>query len=271
MPNLTKIEWTDYTSNGVTAVHKVTGKRGWFCDKPDKDGGCPHCYAEGINLRWGNGLKFDKANRDLVEFVIRQNEQRDLLKLNEKKPGSKVFIGDMFDLFQPSIPFQTVHELFDDYDKCSGLNLQFLTKYTARMARFMNERYGDSVPPQFWIGMSSATQHWYDKNIEHLLSVNARILFVSFEPLVESIRADYLERVHWAIIGGESGTKARPCDVAWVRSLIKQCRSQLHTKAFVKQLGSCPHTHGEAPYIESFKGGDMAEWPADLRVREFPK
>jgi hypothetical protein len=83
----------------------------------------------------------------------------------------------------------------------------------------------------------------------------------------------------WIIVGGESGPKARPFDVAWARSIIRQ--GAAHGRAvFVKQLGSNPTSDhrsrppGEEAYwtrvLGHKKGGDAAEWPPDLRVRQFP-
>lgn len=83
----------------------------------------------------------------------------------------------------------------------------------------------------------------------------------------------------WIVVGGESGPGARPFDLAWARSTVAQCR-EAGTKVFVKQLGARPvrritHAPHEgaalAPlHLRDRKGGDMAEWPADLRVRELP-
>jgi len=98
----------------------------------------------------------------------------------------------------------------------------------------------------------------------------------------------------WVITGGESGTNARPCDVRWVRSLVNQCLNA-GVSVFTKQLGACcidddpisrcswpPLTQFRAFSVESDgrlhdqvvlsdpKGGDPAEWPQDLRVRQFP-
>lgn len=103
------------------------------------------------------------------------------------------------------------------------------------------------------------------------------------------------ERLHWVIAGGESGHGARSMDLAWARSLVAQCQSA-GVSPFVKQLGTCPvcanddarrwpsesmplrwdyepHHQGEiAPlHLNDRKGGDMCEWPLDLRVREFPE
>ena len=82
--------------------------------------------------------------------------------------------------------------------------------------------------------------------------------------------------VHWVIIGGESGPHARPCGVGWIRDIIRQCRA-VGVPCFVKQLGRDPQWSAadiEARWYEGFsdpKGGNMAEWPHDLRVRQFPK
>lgn len=113
--------------------------------------------------------------------------------------------------------------------------------------------------------------------------------------------------VDWVIVGGESGAGARPCDVRWVRSIVEQCRAA-SVPVFVKQLGADVRDRNDAGFLGdepdhwpeaiSFedrvehdldgtrdgyqgapvrihlrdrKGGKPAEWPEDLRVREFPK
>lgn len=98
----------------------------------------------------------------------------------------------------------------------------------------------------------------------------------------------------WVIVGGESGPKARPCDVEWIGGIVNQCKDA-GVPVFVKQFGARPiaqcracsthralcrlfgsdegeHGHdGIIPiFMKDRKGGDPAEWPADLRVREFP-
>ncbi len=98
--------------------------------------------------------------------------------------------------------------------------------------------------------------------------------------------SDMPGRVSWVIVGGESGHGARPCDVGWVRSLVRQC-SAADVPIFVKQLGAnyvdAPNGVGgwrarppkdlgiKIRNLNSPKGGDPEEWPADLRVRQFPK
>lgn len=79
----------------------------------------------------------------------------------------------------------------------------------------------------------------------------------------------------WVIVGGESGPGARPCEIAWIRSIVAQCRAA-NVPVFVKQLGSKPYQqYGLAGMLRRFavsgKGGDPSEWPDDLRVREMPR
>lgn len=104
------------------------------------------------------------------------------------------------------------------------------------------------------------------------------------------LRCDEMELLDWLIVGGESGPGARACNVEWIRSAVQQCR-EAGTRCFVKQLGARPYRScgcevrerqggtsrcadcfdGTQPiHIRGRKGGDMDEWPEDLRVREFP-
>lgn len=97
-------------------------------------------------------------------------------------------------------------------------------------------------------------------------------------------------KVHWVIAGGESGPNSRPCQLDWIRSIVQQCKAA-GTACFVKQLGakpvqfgecdcgrvehgrchqSCPSINPQPIKLSNKKGGDPSEWPADLRVREFP-
>lgn len=90
--------------------------------------------------------------------------------------------------------------------------------------------------------------------------------------------------IHWVIIGGESGNKARPCNVEWIRSMLHQC-CMAGVPCFIKQLGSLPYTphpgwdephefngvYDDELELRDSHGGDIDEWPDDLKVREFPK
>lgn len=138
--------------------------------------------------------------------------------------------------------------------------------------------------PNVWLGASVENEEQCDERIEHLTKCPAAVRFVSFEPLLESVDPGFRNwadsekyGIHWAIIGGESGHGARPCHVRWVRLLVEDCQLA-GVPCFVKQLGAnCvgafddnhQRTTGRL-HLSDRKGGDWNEWPADLRVREFP-
>jgi protein gp37 len=82
--------------------------------------------------------------------------------------------------------------------------------------------------------------------------------------------------VDWVICGGESGGNARPFQIEWARSLRDQCKAA-GVAFFMKQMGAKPYhtppsTRGMLPLkLIHSKGEDMAEWPADIKIQEFPK
>lgn len=156
---------------------------------------------------------------------------------------------------------------------------------------------GDFVPPNVWFGVSVESQEYADERIPLLLEIPAKVRFLSMEPLLGPVDVSpYLESVwcgeadpdspgytvpglDWVIVGGESGRGARPCDLAWIRSIRDQC-SAAGVAFFLKQLGARPEPpewwdESTTPHtrrlIRHKKGGDPAEWPEDLRgCRAFP-
>jgi len=162
--------------------------------------------------------------------------------------------------------------------------------------------------PNVWLGTSVENQAAADERIPHLLKTPAAVRFLSCEPLLGPVDLEKYLRcpscksfyrtqgpslgcwdchsaIDWCIVGGESGPGARPCNVAWVRSIVEQCKAA-GAPVFVKQLGSLPYD-GNRPLpfntpcglkemecrfrLRDKKGGSPEEWPADLRIREFPK
>jgi protein gp37 len=164
--------------------------------------------------------------------------------------------------------------------------------------------------PNVWLGVSVEDQAAADARIPELLATPAAVRFLSCEPLIGPVdlrsflpaTLPALDRavsgprggcIDWVIAGGESGPGARPCDLAWIRSIVAQCRAA-GVATFVKQLGSHPHTVRMASdgqqrptccaargctgfdwrrsrVLRDRKGGSPGEWPEDLRVREFPE
>jgi protein gp37 len=173
----------------------------------------------------------------------------------------------------------------------------------------------DALPlPNLWLGTSIEDQSSADDRIPQLLATPAAVRFVSAEPLLGRVNFNPVflraepstafasglvtsdmpawtrlgsKALDWVIVGGESGPGARPCDVAWLRSIVKQCKAT-RVPVFVKQLGAVPvgepWTKANSSWVQmdnhparrrhlvlaSARGGDPSEWPEDLRVREFP-
>lgn len=156
--------------------------------------------------------------------------------------------------------------------------------------------------PNVWLGVSVENQKEANKRIPLLMQTPAAVRFLSCEPLLGALDLTRIMReeedegwifcdnvlqgfrankcgghtdkrwaIDWVIAGGESGPKARPCDIQWIRHLVSQCESQ-HVPIFVKQLGSNPSGLSEGWELHSRKGDVMEAWPEDLfHKREFPE
>lgn len=114
-----------------------------------------------------------------------------------------------------------------------------------------------------WVRPSS-TRKRPTRDVPKLLATPAAVRFVSYEPALGPVDWTAFKGLDWIIVGGEStqGAPARPFDQEWALATIIHCRV-IGAAPFVKQLGSRQGLKDRA-------GADPAEWPADLRVREFP-
>lgn len=168
------------------------------------------------------------------------------------------------------------------------------------LALFVDGWLSGNPPKNVWIGTSVEDQARADERIPELLKIPAAGRFLSLEPLLGPVRlpthlgrvdspgcishGDLRDWISWLIIGGESGHGARPCNVEWIRALVAQGKAA-GVPTFVKQLGARPveafnserYAHDKSiggplqMKLSHPKGGDPAEWPEDLRVREFPE
>ena len=154
--------------------------------------------------------------------------------------------------------------------------------------------HGELAPwplPNVWLGVSVEDQATADERIPALLRLPAAVRWVSYEPAlgpvsftrvvrnfrdgtrsttIDTLRPDFGNALDWIVVGGESGPGARPFDIAWARQTIEQC-ARAGVPVFMKQLGSNAKAGqaGRYPTADT-KGGDMSEWPAELRVRQYP-
>ena len=235
--------------------------------------------------------------------------------------GLRVFVNSMSDLFHEDVPDEFIDKVFAVMAS-SRHTFQILTKRPERMRAYIegfvdargnhaSRRLGCELRwplPNVWLGVSVENQKYADERIPLLLQTPAVVRFISAEPLLGPIRfADVpgfnkagsagveMLRRFWVIVGGESGAKARPMDLAWARSIVQQCKAA-SVAVFVKQAGAFPlvpagrQTHWDYRFVkrpegEQFvehdgehwrmrlldkKGGDIEELPEWARVREFP-
>jgi protein gp37 len=289
----TTIEWRDETVNPLRA--RLNFRVGHHCVKVSA--GCTNCYASQLQARFGLPEFRVDQRRDVEVFFY----GRVLDQVRARKKPTRYFWCDMSDLFGEWVPrewIKAVNGCFVDTPQHTHMIL------TKRAARMREEASLCPFPPNCWLGVSVEDQQTADERIPLLLQAPAVVRFVSAEPLLESVdMSRYLRRafiagetkpstaiggppyavarlsagLSWVIVGGESGPKARPCNVAWIRSVKEQCQ-YAGVACFVKQVGSnpAPLQVEEGRVVERLwlthpKGGDPAEWPEDLRVREFPR
>jgi len=289
---MTNIEWTDETWNPVRGCSRVSA-------------GCENCYAERTAIRMaGPGGHYEGLARKVNGHPVWTGEVRCLPELLDRplrwRKPRRVFVNSMSDLFHEKVPDEFIDRVFDVMERCPQHIFQVLTKRPVRMWKYLSE----AVPvrpeawplPNVWLGVSVEDQATADERIPVLLDTPAAVRWVSAEPLLVPVdMARWLrhgapvypskhayrrrERLDWVVTGGESGPGARPCDVAWIRSIVEQCRAAA-IPVFVKQLGARvsgrvnhPDNEGYGVHdvrLDDRKGGDPAEWPEDLRVREWP-
>lgn len=141
------------------------------------------------------------------------------------------------------------------------------------VATTFHDLIDDKPIPNFWFGTTVENQARAAERIPELLKVPAAVRFLSCEPLLGPLDLSaWLKAggLHWVIVGGESGPKARPFDVTWAEELVNQCAG-FGVPCFVKQLGSKPVDGNlQTPKLKSKKGGDWDDLPFTLRVRQFP-
>lgn len=294
-----KISWTHHTFNPWIGCTKIAA-------------GCANCYAAAQDKlrRWtSNGWGAGQPRKRTSEANWKQplKWDREAKAAGERR---RVFCASLADVFDEEVPDDWRFDLFELILRCPNLDWLLLTKRPnsacAWFERVRSLILSEFPIPNVWLGVSIATQADADKNIPILLKCRASVRFVSAEPLIEAVDLsrvvikrkesgpdvsfDALQgwhggseadrtRLDWVIVGGESGPGARPCDVAWVRSIVQQCQAA-GVPVFVKQLGQRPVTDSAAweeglpayrKVLKDRKGGNMEEWPEDLRVRQFPE
>lgn len=292
----TAIEWTHPPGYKGETWNPVTG-----CTKVSA--GCKHCYAEGVAHRWWGDRKFTdvRCHEDRLEQPIRWRKPRCVF-VNSM---SDLFHEDVPDEFIARV-FQEMRCAGKHYflvltkrpermkaflEGCSNAgNLGWITHNGTPPKSYGGNGLivgtNKTWPlPNVGLGVSVENQATADARIPLLLRTPAAMRFVSYEPALGPVdfRADpewlsgemgYLKggpKLDQIIVGGESGPGARPFNVEWARNTVRQCKAA-GVACFVKQLGANVHeTWLTNPKdFRSRKGGDPSEWPADIRVQQYP-
>jgi protein gp37 len=216
MTTISRIEWTEQTWNPVVGCTKISP-------------GCKNCYAETMarRLKAMGAPGYENGFR----LTLLPNRLGDPLK--RSKPTT-YFLNSMSDLFHERVPDEYISQVLDVVTRTPQHTYQILTKRAERMAHYFAQ--GHAVPPNAWMGVSVENRKHGVPRIDHLRKVPARIRFLSVEPLLQDVGELHLTDIHWVIVGGESGAKARPMDPAWVENVRRQCEAQ-RVAFFFKQWG----------------------------------
>ncbi len=202
----TTIEWTDATWNPVAGCTVLTA-------------GCTNCYAMRMAARLDamgqakyKGLTRRSGGRSVWTGKVRIDENSLAVPASWSKPR-KVFVNSMSDLFHEAVPAGFIRRVWNLMAKTPRHTYQILTKRPDRMAEVLSGD-GFRLLSNVWLGTSVEDGRVLDR-LDDLRAVPAAIRFVSFEPLIGSVAGSVFRGIHWAIVGGESGPRAREMKPTW--------------------------------------------------------
>ena len=274
MSDKTGIAWTDATFNPW-----------WGCTKVSP--GCDHCYAERDAASFSPGVVLWGVDSTRRKFGDKHWDAP--VKWNRKAEATgkrmRVFCASMADVFDKDGPESERERLWALIAATPMLDWQLLTKRVGNVRRVAPWTYW---PRNVWLGISVVNQEEADRDIPKLKALPAHIRWLSIEPQLS--RIDLCETfgmwwnqtmqcfeasgqafdrsIDWVVVGGESGSRARPFDITWARSIRDQCKAA-GVAFFMKQTGT-DHALLYERVQKNRAGADPAEWPEDIRVREFP-
>ena len=259
-----KIEWTDHTWNPWQGCTKVSP-------------GCKHCYAESLmdhrykKVKWGpTGTRLRTSAAYWRKPILWDKQAK------AEGVRYKVFSASLADVFEnnPQV-VEWRQDFFALINQTPNLIWLLLTKRPQHVFDFVPAAWLSGLPGNIWIGTSVENQEQADKRIPILMSIPARVRFLSVEPLLGPVDlwsatyvnpnggftgavTDWAGGVQWVIVGGESGPEARPMQTKWAQSIRSDCAAA-NVPFFMKQLGGHPN-----------KRHDLVDFPPELQVRQFP-
>lgn len=210
----TKIEWTNETWNPVTGCTKYSQ-------------GCQNCYAEKMHKRL-TAMGQEKYSKPFNEVVFHKEalSNHKFSRLDTKR--KLIFVNSMSDTFHIGVTDSQIKDILDECEWNDPNVFQILTKRAERLPDF-------EYPFNVWLGVTVEMAR-YKSRMLYLKQTNAKIKFLSCEPLLEDLGELDLTGIDWVICGGESGRNARPMHPDWVRNIQRQCQEQ-NVPFFFKQWG----------------------------------
>ena len=225
MSTASSIEWTEATWNPVAGCTVLTA-------------GCTNCYAmrmaarlDAMGMSKYRGLTRKSGDRYVWTGNVSLDETSLSAPLGWRKPRL-IFVNSMSDLFQDAVPFEFICAVWETMAQTPHHTYQILTKRPERMAALSEQL---PVLANVWLGTSVENGATLDR-LDHLRSTRAAVRFVSFEPLIGSVAEADLTHIDWAIVGGESGPRARLIEEEWVDEIHDLCEES-GTAFFFKQWG----------------------------------
>jgi protein gp37 len=224
---MSKIEWTDVTWNPVAGCSVATA-------------GCTNCYAmrmaarlDAMGVEKYKGLTRKSGGRHVWTGKIVQDRKALMAPYRWRKPRT-VFVNSMSDLFHPDVEQAFIKDVWSVMENTPQHIYQILTKRPDRMREILSS-VDFKVLSNVWIG-TSVEDCAVVERIDELRATPAAVRFISFEPLIGSVDGANLHDIDWAIVGGESGPRARPMPIEWVEEIEELCR-QYGAAFFFKQWG----------------------------------
>ena len=222
MSSTSKIGWTEATWNPVTGCSK-------------KSDGCRNCYAERVAYR----LKLTGTAHYKNGFEVTEHPDSLSVPLKWKKPKI-IFACSMSDLFHEKVSKEFILKVFDVMNRAHWHKFLLLTKRPERLLELDKD-----LPWTSNIIMAVTVEsEKYKYRIDLLKKCGAKARFLSLEPLISDISQMDLSSIDWVIVGGESGTKARPMHEEWVLDIKKQCADQNVPFFFEQWSGFNKHNSG---------------------------
>ncbi|MEO1257919.1 MAG: phage Gp37/Gp68 family protein [Bacteroidota bacterium] len=208
------IEWTEMTWNPTTGCNKISQ-------------GCKYCYAEIMSRRL-KAMGLDKYKNG---FELTIHPETLNVPYTWKKP-KVVFVNSMSDLFHEKVPFHYIKDVFKVMNDLPQHIFQVLTKRGNILYKYHKEL---KWTKNIWMGVSVEDEKVLER-VDYLRKTNAKIKFLSCEPLIAPLPSLNLKGIDWVIVGGESGRRPRPMKKEWVEEIRIKCEKQ-NVDFFFKQWG----------------------------------